>query len=55
MRNDFIELGVIKKYYLTNDEDIPQRECKSKNFIQKVMVPVAHARPRNNQHDVWIF
>lgn len=35
-----------QKYYLTNDEERPQRCVKSKNFIEKVMFLAVVTRPR---------
>nr|ABN08756.1 Homeodomain-like [Medicago truncatula] len=35
-----------KKYYLLSDEADPHRTCKNKNYITKVMVLAAVARPR---------
>ncbi|CAN6163707.1 unnamed protein product [Urochloa humidicola] len=35
-----------QKYYLTNDEERPHREVKSKNFIEKVMFLAVVTRPR---------
>ncbi len=37
-------------YYLLPDEDPPERHCKSKRFITKVMFMAAVARPRYDHH-----
>ncbi|XP_020881507.1 uncharacterized protein LOC110228407 [Arabidopsis lyrata subsp. lyrata] len=42
-------------YYLLPEEDDPIRTCQSKNFIGKVMVLVAMARPRFNAQGVETF
>jgi len=35
-----------RSYYVTLDEELPERTCKSKRFISKVMFMAAVARPR---------
>ena len=45
MKNDLKWLKK-KKYYLLSDEADPHRTCKNKNYITKVMVLAAVARPR---------
>ena len=44
-----------QKYYLANDEERPQREVKSKNFIEKVMVLTVATRPRFDENGTCIF
>ncbi|CAE5958032.1 unnamed protein product [Arabidopsis arenosa] len=44
-----------ENYYLLPEEDDPLRTCQSKNFIGKVMVLVAMARPRFNAEGVETF
>lgn len=44
-----------QKYYLANDEERPQREVKSKNFIEKVMVLTVVTRPRFDENGTCIF
>jgi hypothetical protein len=42
-------------YYMLPEEDVPERTCKSKNFIGKVMFLVAVARPRYDFDDNETF
>lgn len=44
-----------QKYYLANDEERPQREVKSKNFIEKVMFLAVVARPRFDENGNCTF
>jgi hypothetical protein len=44
-----------QKYYLANDEERPQREVKSKNFIEKVMFLAVVTRPRFDENGNCIF
>lgn len=43
-----------QKYYLAKDEEMPPREVKSKNFIEKVMFVVV-TRPRFDASGNCIF
>ncbi|KAF8715545.1 hypothetical protein HU200_027203 [Digitaria exilis] len=44
-----------QKYYLANDEERPQREVKSKNFIEKVMFLAVVTRPRFDENGNCTF
>ena len=44
-----------QKYYLLPDEEPPERSCKSKRFITKVMFMAAVARPRYNPNKKALF
>ncbi|XP_058726901.1 uncharacterized protein LOC131598302 [Vicia villosa] len=44
-----------ENYYLLQDEEVPLRTYKSKNFIEKVMFLAAIARPRFDAHGKEVF
>ena len=47
-----------RSYYVTNDEETPHRQCKSKRFIPKIMFLAAVARPRpgfDGKLGLWPF
>ena len=44
-----------KSYYLLADEEPPERSCKSKRFITKVMFMAAVARPQYDSHRKCYF
>jgi hypothetical protein len=44
-----------QKYYLLPDEEPPERFCKSKRFITKVMFMAAVARPRYDPNKKALF
>ena len=44
-----------EKYYLLPNEEDPYRTCKSKNFVTKVMLLAAIARPRFDVEGKEIF
>ena len=43
-----------ERYYLLPDEDEPQRTCKNKNYIPRIMFLCVVARPRFRD-GVWVF
>jgi hypothetical protein len=43
------------KYYTAPDEEQPTRTCKNKNYIPKIMILGAHARPRFDSEDNCTF
>jgi hypothetical protein len=43
------------KYYTAPDEEQPTRTCKNKNYIPKIMILSAHARPRFDSEDNCTF
>jgi hypothetical protein len=44
-----------ERYYKVPDEQQPTRTCKNKNFISKLMVLCAFARPRFDSQENYTF